>query len=476
MSFRASASSGVKWCSVSQFGRQGMQILTTIILARLLSASDFGLTNMAMVVCGFVGIFKDLGTSAAIIQRKNITEEMISSIFWTNVIFGSLAMVILFIAAPIVAKFYSEPRLIPILEVLSFTFIISSFGTTHQAILEREMEFQKLAKAEIWAITMGSFTGVGTALLGAGVWSLVYQSLAVVVATTVLLWVSSSWRPKFIIYWTEIKSVCNYSLNLTGFNIFNYFARNADNLLIGKFLGAQNLGYYSLAYRFMLYPIQSISGVIGRVTFPIYSQIQNENERFKNAYLKVVGTISLITFPMMLGLIVLSEHLVLTLFGSQWSQVNLLLKILAPVGMVQSLVTTVGAIYQAKGRTDWLLRWGIGSGLLATIAFAIGIHWGIIGVATAYSVISLLLIYPNFAIPFRLINLEFRRLGEVIWRPFINSMLMVLILFGLKYIMPDEVSSGLVLVILVPTGIISHLFASWIINRDQMKEILGIVR
>jgi PST family polysaccharide transporter len=258
-----------------------------------------------------------------------------------------------------------------------------------------------------------------------------------------LLWNASHWRPQWIFEWAEVKTVSSYSLNLTGYSIFNYFIRNADNLLIGRYLGAQELGYYHLAYRILWYPLGTISGVIGRVMFPTYAQIQEDDARFRRAYLKVARSIALLTFPMMLGLLVLAEPFILTMFGTQWSPVILLVMILAPVGLVQAIGTTVGAIYLAKGRTDWMFKWGIGTGILAMTAFVIGLQWGIIGVATAYAIVSILILaYPNFSIPFKLIHLRVSELWLAIRRPLLSSLLMALTMRGLQFILPAEISTG----------------------------------
>lgn len=258
MSLKKSAAVGIKWSSVSQVGRQAMQIATLIILARLLSPGDFGLVGMATVFTGFLAIFKDLGTSAAIIQKEEISERLLHSIFWINVIFGLFATVFLLSISPFVAGFYHEGKVSAILSVLSITFLISSLTILQQALLERSLAFNKLAKIEISATLFASITGIVSAYCGAGVWSLIYQNLVLATLTTILLWVTASWKPKLIFDWAEVKSVRSYSLHLTGFSIFTYFARNADYFLIGRFLGAQALGYYTLAYRIMLYPLQNI--------------------------------------------------------------------------------------------------------------------------------------------------------------------------------------------------------------------------
>ncbi|NES20323.1 MAG: MOP flippase family protein [Symploca sp. SIO3E6] len=475
MSLKQAATTSVKWSLVSQIGRQVMQFVTTAILANLLSPSDFGLLGMATIVIRFIDLFKDLGTSAAVIQRKHISDELLHSLFWINVFFGLLGMVILFILSPFAAIFYEEPRLIPVLRVLSLTFVISGISILQKAILERDLAFNKLAKIELSAIVLGSIVGIGAALLEFGVWSLVYQIITVMTVTTVLLLVATHWKPKMIFCWSEVKEVASFSLNLTGFNILNYFNRNVDYLLIGKFLGSEALGYYTLAYRLMLYPLEHISTVISRVMFPVFSQIQDDDKKFRSAYLKVIGMISLITFPMMIGLWALAEPFILTVFGPQWQSVVLLLMILSPVGMVQSLETTVGAIYRAKGRTDWILRWGLGEGIIVLIAFVIGLQWGIIGVAAAYAISVFILAYPCFAIPFSFIHLKVFELVVVVWRPLVASLLMLGVIMGVKFLLPTSLVHAWLLAILIPTGGIVYLLASWLINREQMQQLLVMV-
>ena len=179
---------------------------------------------------------------------------------------------------------------------------------------------------------------------------------------------------------------------------------------------------------------------------------------------------------MMIGLWVVAEPFVLTVFGLPWSPVILLLMILAPVGLAQSIGMTVGTIYQSKGRTDWMLRWGVVAGLLVILSFVIGLQWGIVGVATAYAVVSVILIYPSFAIPFKLINMPVRDLLSVLSRPFFCSLTMFFSLLGLKYVLPISLSDAMALAILVISGIIIYLIVSWILNREQLLELLGLIK
>jgi O-antigen/teichoic acid export membrane protein len=397
---------GVKWSAVSQIGRQLVQFLTTAILARLLSPEDYGLLGMALVITGFISIFKDLGTSSALVQRKDLTSVLTSSIFWTNVVLGLGIALLLFFGAPLGSLVYNEPRLVDLFRVLAFGFLFSSFGVVPQALLMRRMEFNKIAFTELTSNVVGAACGIGMALLGAGVWSLVSQTLMTSLLATMLLLFIAKWRPLGTFDWNEIRSIAGYSLNLSGYTTFNYFFRNADNFLIGIFLGAVPLGFYGMAYQLMLYANQSITGVVSRVLFPALSQIQDDNARLGRAYLKTCELIALVTFPLMLGLMVVAEPFVTVLFGAKWLPIVPLVIIFAPIGMLQSIGGTTGLIYTAKGRTDLMFRWGIIAGVAYVTAFALGVRWGTLGVAVGFASVSLTLLVPNYAIPFRLVGLR----------------------------------------------------------------------
>jgi O-antigen/teichoic acid export membrane protein len=464
---------GVKWSTLSQGGRQIIQLITTIVLTRLLSPSDFGVISMAAVVTGFLSLFHDLGTSAAVIQKRMVSEIFLSSIFWVNAVFGLSVAFGLYLCAPLVADFYKEPNVASVLKVLSLSFLIAGFGIVQQAIMERDLAFGKLAKIELIASLSSALLGIGLACLGARVWSLVYQALMLATVTTALLWVSSGWRPKKF-KMGELASVARFSLNLTGFNVFNYFARNADYIVIGRFLGAQDLGYYTMAYRIMLFPIQTISTVIGRVTFPVYSRIQEDNAVFRRIYLKATGAIALISFPMMIGLWGIAEPFVLTVLGPKWEPVVLLILILSPVGLVQSTITTVGAIYQAKGRSDLLLRVGALTGVITIVAFIIGVQWGMIGVAVTYAIATGVCMYPNFIIPFRLIDLDFLDLARGVFRPLVCSFMMLSFILGLKPVCLKHISDEWALSILISIGVITYASGSWVVNRFQIRQVIGL--
>ena len=474
MSLRKHAISGVKWNFGAQAGQQIAQLATMVVLARLLKPSDFGLVGMATVVTAFVSLFKDLGTSAAIIHRRDLTDELLSSVFWMNVGIGILGTLLLASFAPLVAMYYREPQVSAILRVLSLSFAISGLTILQAALLERGLQFRTVASTQLAGVGCGAIAGIASALAGAGVWALVIQSLTSASVITILLWWSTPWRPQWIFRWREVRSIGSYSLNLVGFNTFNYFSRNADNLLIGRYLGPTALGIYALAYRIMLYPLQTIATVISRVMFPVYAHLQDDDARFRSAYLRTAGVIALVTFPMMIGLWMVARPFVLTVFGAKWLQLVPLIEILAPIGMLQSIGTTVGAIYQAKGNTRALFYWGIGSGAVLVSGFAVGLRWGIVGVATTYAIVTIGLMIPNFVIPFRLIGLRLRSLVAVLVRPLAASLLMALVIAVVRTLVVHS-QPHFALQLMLATGILVYIFASWQMDRDQFRQVLALL-
>jgi PST family polysaccharide transporter len=256
---RARVLSGLTWSGLSQFGRQAMQFATTLILARLITPDQFGLVGMATVVTGFAAVFRDMGTTAAVIRGRDLPDNLLSSIFWLNALVGTGLMSILSLLAPQVAAMYHQPAVAPILRALSLTFFIGGISIVHQAMLERSMSFRVLGKVELAASLIGSLVGIVAAVRGCAAWSLVYQSIAVAGTTTLLLWYLGPRCPKDSFSTEALASVSGYSANLTGSMIINYLARNADNFLIGRYLGTTALGYYGLAYRLLLLPMQLIS-------------------------------------------------------------------------------------------------------------------------------------------------------------------------------------------------------------------------
>ncbi|MEZ5257327.1 MAG: oligosaccharide flippase family protein [Ilumatobacteraceae bacterium] len=232
--------------------------------------------------------------------------------------------------------------------------------------------------------------------------------------SVVRLWVVTRWRPSRHFRPSDLRGVANFSLNLTVFNVFNFLFLNADKFLVGSYLGAAALGVYGLGQQTLMYPVRSVTRNMTTVLFPTFARIQDDNERIGRHYLSACGAVAALAFPAMAGIAIIADPLVRGFLNERWLDAIPIMMILAPVGMLHALHFTVGALYNAKGRADILLKWGVGSGIFTVAAYIAGLPWGTTGVAATYAIAVVLMTYPAFAIPFRLIDLPFSRLIQTV--------------------------------------------------------------
>jgi len=351
-----------------------------------------------------VKVFRSLGFGTAVVQRKEINEELLSSLFYVNLAVSCLLALVLVAGAPLFAWIYGDQRVGPIIAVLSITYLLAGPALIPSALLTRRMAFDQLAIREVLTAIVKGATGISLALLGWGVWALVWATIVGSATQTVLVYTLCRWHPRLVFRWGEVRGVLSFGAHLTGSHVFNYFTRNSDKFIIGAFLGPIALGFYSLSYRILLLPRDAITRVVGRVLLPSFSRMQDDDARLKAAYLRVCGAIAFVTFPMMLGMFVVARPFVEVLLGAKWLPAVPLICVLAPLGMLQSVILPVGQLYLAKGRTDWLFRWSTVRGTLYVCSFLMGIPWGVLGVTVSYALMYCALVVPSLWIPFKLVD------------------------------------------------------------------------
>lgn len=474
--FREKTIAGILWSFVSQLGRYGLQFIIGVILARLLSPDDFGLIGMITVFVGFANIYTDLAFGSALIQKQDTNPDHYFSIFWINLGTG-LALTLLFMASsPLIARFYSQPVLIPLTMLISTNFFIGSLKIIQSSLLMKQLEFGRLAFVELMALAISGSTGITMAILGFGVWSLAWQSVMFTGLTVILLWIVSDWRPAMRFKWIVVKELLGFSSNLLGFSSVNYWLRNADNLLVGRFLGTSALGIYSRSYGIMLLPLTMISRSIGQVMFPALSKIQDDVPRIQRLYLRMTAAIALITFPLMLGLLVVAEDFVLFLFGAQWVGMIPILQAFCIVGMVQSIGTLNGNIYLSQGRTNLQFRVGGMVGLLGVGAIVLGLRWGVNGVAYAYTLFSLLITYPTISIAVSLIDLPFIKVIKNLAGIFGCAAAMALLVWGIGFLLPTDWPHWAYLAVQVPLGMAVYGTLIHTFRLQAYREAREIIR
>ncbi|MBE9004341.1 lipopolysaccharide biosynthesis protein [Fortiea sp. LEGE XX443] len=371
-----------------------LNVASNIVLARLLTPGDYGLVGMVTAITGFVTIFRDLGLSMATVQKEEINHEQVSTLFWVNIVVSIVTSMITVAIAPMIAQFYNEPRLTWITIAISSGFIISGLGVQHQALLNRQMQYKVLMTRDILSMVAGIASAIAAALYGLGYWALVISPLVTAVVGTAGLWIACSWRPGLPARKAGVKSMLVFGSNLTGFNVVNYFARNLDNVLIGRVWGAQQLGLYAKAYQLLLLPLQQINAPVAAVAIPALSRLVDSPERYRQAYLRILEKLTMVATPLVIFMIATSDWIIQLVLGPQWSEASPIFSLLGIIALTQPVSNTTGWLFITQGRTSHMFQWGIVGSILSVIAIIAGLPWGATGVAASYSISGLLIRTP----------------------------------------------------------------------------------
>lgn len=427
---------------------------------------------MATVVTNFALLWRDLGTAAAVIQKMDLREETKATVFWLNVMMGLLLSLALFACAPLVARYFAAAELVPVLSLSCMALPLASCGAVHQALLERRSAFRQLTYIEIGSSLVGLLSAIVAALSGAGVFSFVIQSILTAGVSSSLLWIVSGWRPSTLPSWRELHGLMGFSGNLTLFNFINYFSRNADGMIVGRYLGATALGSYSLAYKLMLFPVQNVTLAASRALYPVLSRQQNAPEVMARLYLRTVYLIALVTAPLMVGLLVVREPLVRVVFGPAWPAVPEILAWLAPTGFIQSIVSSTGTVFMARGRTNVMAWLGTFNAVLTVTAFALGVQFGVIGVAAFYFAANVLHAIPCLFFAMRTLESSPKSLLKAIAVPVASALLMGLGVAGLQGLFPPlHVGDFTGLAISIAAGGLMYGFLVVMVFRQDLADL-----
>lgn len=425
---------GAFWSAIENWGKQFFSLFIFFLLARLLSPEIFGLTALASIFIAFMQLFLDQGLAQAIIQREDIRKEHLNTAFWISAIIG-LALTIFSISlAPFASSFFNESKLTPIIQVLSMGFIFGSLSSVQDAILSRNLEFKSLALSTLIATLASGFIGIAMALSGFGVWSLVGQQLCGNFISTIMLWKVSPWRPAFEFSFHHGKELASFGISIVSFNVFNFFNQRTDDLLIGKFLGTVQLGYYSVAYRLLLASSQMLISVISRVALPTFSKLQQDPERMKRAFHEVTNISSAVSFPAFIGASVLAPEIILVLFGSQWEKSIPVMQILMMIGPVHTILIYNSSILMAMGKPNWRLAIQVVNVLVNIIGFFIVVRWGIIAVALVYVIRGYCLLPLSIWAIDRLVKVNYISYVSQYFSPLGCSFLMALAMLSTRYV------------------------------------------
>lgn len=420
--------SNAKWVAFSQVFKILTQLVNIVYLSRLIPPGEYGLMAMALVVTNFGLLIRDLGTAAAIIQKKELEDRVINSVFWLNVFIGIGVALCIVIFSPLISIFFHEPKLTFVLIFLSLMFPISSSSAAHLALLERHSQFKRISSIEIGSSLISVIIALLMAYYDFGVYSLVCQSIMINLLSTLQFWRASNWRPSVcrMFDFSGLRDILGFSANLSLFSLINYFSRNADSLIIGRFMASSVLGAYNLAYRIMLFPLQSLTFVATRSLFPILSKNQDDHVTLKKTYLDCIFVILLIVVPLMSGLAFLSKPFVVLVFGEKWNLTSEILVWLAPTAIIQSVLSSSGSVFMAKGRTDILMKLGLLGMVLYVVAFLLGAQYNVVTLAKFYFIANVINFFPAMHIMMKLIEGSLLDILYKCYKIFIADIVMLL--------------------------------------------------
>ncbi len=398
MSLKSKAISGVKWTTLSTVVVTILQLVQLAILARFLDPSAFGLMALVMVVIGFSQAFLDMGISNAIIHKQDITREQLSTLYWVNILAGILLFGIISLVAPFVAEFYKEPELTELIMLVAITFIIQPFGQQFMILWQKEMRFSEIAKIDIVNKSISLLVSAYLAYKGYGVYALVYGTLAGIISQTVqFMYIGlKEHKPSFVFRVSEIKEFLSFGLYQMGEKSINYFNSQIDVILIGKLLGTETLGVYSIAKQLIMRPAQVINPIITKVTFPTMAKVQNDMKQLKNIYLKTINYLSSVNFPIYVFLFIMSQEIVIILFGRDWIMAAPIVQILSVYGALRSIGSPVGSLLLAKGKASWGFWWNTGLFFYRPLGLWISSQWGLIGISWGLVFLSASVMIPSW--------------------------------------------------------------------------------
>ena len=410
-----------------------LRIVSTVILARLLMPTDYGLIGMVAVVVNFAGIFKDAGLSTATVQADSITHEQISALFWINLIISAALSSCVFVSAPFVSRFYGKWELFYVTMTLSVSFLITGLTIQHQALLRRHMRFDLLAIVQIGSQVVAVVVTIFMAYFGWRYWALVGGTLAQAASATLLTFFYCPWIPGRIKRGTGVRGMLKFGWHISGFNFVNYFSRNADNILIGKFMGADTLGLYSKAYQLFSMPVSQIRQPINDVAIPALSAIRHNHKKYRAYYREVIFLVAVLSMPLVSFMVVFSPNIILLMLGKNWYGAEGIFRALALAAFVQAVTTAGrGLPMLSMGFSRRYFHFGILQSLVTCLGIIIGLHWGAVGVAAGYGISFCLLIPFTLSWCLRGSPVTPRDFFSAAWRPFVASAIQFLCLFWLQ--------------------------------------------
>jgi O-antigen/teichoic acid export membrane protein len=471
MSLAQKAASGIAWVALSTVIVRAFSFITKIVLARLLAPADFGLLAIGLLAINSMGLLRDLGFGAALIYKKDDPDHSAANTaFMLLPIVASVLFVLAYLSAPHIAIFFDNAAVEPIVRVLALTFVISSFGTVPSVLLEKELEFKKKVLPETVPVAGYACVTIGLALHGYGVWSLVYGQIVSAVLMVVLIWVVSDWRPTFKFDRGVARELFGYGKYILGASVVIFLITNIDDAIVGRILGMEALGFYTIAYTISNLPATQITHLVGRVMFPTYSKLQDDRDAFRRAYLKTLKYVSILSIPAAFGIFVIAPDFVSVVLGEEWMPAVPALQVLCFYGLFRSLNGTTGPVFQATGNPKTLQN----ITLLNLILFCIFVlplmqKYGIAGVSIAGTLPQIIIFFVAILCIKRILILKNRELIFILKPQAISTLMATIVSSSFKYILP--INTDLMMLVTVFSIFTSiYLVSTYLFDNDVFTD------
>lgn len=417
---------------VAQIANFSLRIGSLMVLGRLLDPKDFGLVGMVTAIIGVFNLFRDFGLSTAAVQRPNVTREQHSTLFWVNILVGVILAVVVLAAAPMIAAFYHEPRLVAVTAVLSTGFIFNAAGVQHDALLQRQMRFTTAATVDIIALVCSVSIGIGMALKGYGYWSLVATTIVPPLVGSTCYWIVTGWVPGRPHRGAGVGSMLRFGGTMTVNGLIVYAAYNLEKVLLGRFWGATAVGLYGRAYQLVNIPTDNLNTAAGAVAFPALSRVQDDPIRFRNYFLKGYSLVLALTIPITLICALFAEELIRVLLGPKWNDTAPIFRLLAPTIMMFAVINPLGWVLFSLGMVGRSLQVAAVLAPVVISGYLLGLSHGPTGVAFAYSAVMALWVIPHVAWCVRGTPISLKDVLVTFGRPLFSAIAAAVLPFLLK--------------------------------------------
>lgn len=463
---------GLAWSMIERFATQGVQFLFGIILARLLSPDDYGIIAMPLVFLAIAQCIIDSGFSTALIRKPELTEDDLSTAFYFNIGIGILCYAVLFFSSPLIADFYHTPILSSLLKVTALAVLFNPLCAVQQAILTRKIDFKTQAIVSLSGAVVSGIVGLYMAYNGFGVWSLVFQQVGGYVMRTILLWVLGKWKPKRKWSWESFHYLWGFGSKMLGSALLDTIYNNIYPIVIGKYFSAQDLGNYTRAQQFSSLPSSNVTGVLQRVTFPVLSSIQNEDERLAKNYRKILKLSAFLIFPLMLMLSAIADPLVRVLLTDKWEGSIILLQIICfsmmwyPIHAINLNLLTV------KGRSDLFFRLEIFKKVVGVIIMCITIPNGIIWMVSGSIASSMIALVINTYYTGKIIHVGyFKQMRDLL--PIFGVSFAMWLVIHASFWFSSNIYTQLFIGVIV--GVVFYLVSAKNILKSEWNDVLDMI-